>query len=69
MILTANVDINIPASTTTKRCATDPILLELWEIKRQLNQEANFDIEQLAKQANAFDLKKTMHELHLAIAH
>lgn len=69
MNLTANADINASVNTATKRCATDPILLELWEIKRQLNQEANFDIEQLAKQANAFDLKKTMHELHLAMAH
>jgi hypothetical protein len=41
----------------------DPILQELWEIKRQINAEANFDIAQLADRANQFDLQKTLDKL------
>jgi hypothetical protein len=42
----------------------DPILLELWEIKKQLNKEAQFDVAQLASQANQFDLQKTLAKLN-----
>jgi hypothetical protein len=41
----------------------DPILLELREIKRQINTEAHFDIAQLALQANQFNLQKTLAKL------
>lgn len=41
----------------------DPILLELWEIKRQINAEAQFDIAKLALQANQFDMQKTLDKL------
>jgi hypothetical protein len=41
----------------------DPILLELWEIKRQINTEAQFDIAQLAKQANQFDITQALKDL------
>jgi hypothetical protein len=44
----------------------DPILLELWEVKRQINEEAHFDIAQLAAQANQFDLQKTLAQLQAA---
>lgn len=50
----------IPPRTPTK---ADPILLELWEIKRQINTEAQFDIAQLAKQANQFDIKQALKDL------
>jgi hypothetical protein len=46
---------------------TDPILLELWEIKRQMNEGAQFDITKLARQANQFDLKKTLERLRTPI--
>lgn len=32
--------------------APDPILAELWEIKRQLNAEAGYDIDVLARMAH-----------------
>jgi hypothetical protein len=41
----------------------DPILLELWEIKRQINTEAQFDIAKLAKQANQFDIAQALKDL------
>lgn len=53
---------NLPALPRTLAMA-DPILLELWEIKRQINTEANFSIAQLAAQANQFDLEKTLQKL------
>jgi hypothetical protein len=48
---------------TGARSKDDPILLELWEIKRQLNAEANYDIAELARRASAFDLAATMKKL------
>jgi hypothetical protein len=32
--------------------APDPILAELWEVKRQLNQEAGYDVARRAKAAH-----------------
>lgn len=37
------------ASTLTR--APDPILEELWEVKRQINQEAGYRLEELARMA------------------
>jgi hypothetical protein len=45
------------------RSETDPILLELWEIKRQINEQAHFDIGELARHANQFDIKLAMKKL------
>ena len=62
-----------PTQTAVKaskiRATADPILLELWEIKRQINQQANFDVAQLAKQANAFDIQNVMRQLNAAVGH
>jgi hypothetical protein len=46
---------------------TDPILLELWEIKRQLNEEARYDIAELARRANAFDIDHAMRQLGVSL--
>lgn len=54
-----------PRSSRTTANA-DPILLELWEIKRQINAEAHFDVALLAAQANQFDLQKTLQKLRAA---
>jgi hypothetical protein len=56
------------AMTTKQRnlAKADPILLELWEIKRQVNTAARFDIAQLARQANQFDIKKALAALRTA---
>jgi hypothetical protein len=48
---------------TGGRSKDDPILLELWEIKRQLNAEANYDIAELARRASTFDLAAAMKKL------
>lgn len=37
---------------TTPACAPDPILAELWEVKRQLNAEAGYDVDVLARMAH-----------------
>jgi hypothetical protein len=47
----------------------DPILLELWEIKRQLNEEAHYDIAEIARRASAFDLAATMKKLGVPSDH
>jgi hypothetical protein len=69
MNIQTNSPIAAPLKVAKTRSGKDPILLELWEIKRQINQQANFDIAQLTKQANAFDLQTVMKQLKLAIAH
>jgi hypothetical protein len=38
--------------TTGSMRNPDPILAELWEVKRQINQEAGYSIEQLARMAH-----------------
>lgn len=45
------------------RSKTDPILLELWEIKRQINAEAHYDIAELARRANAFNLELALKQI------
>lgn len=64
------VNANAHGSGTPRSSRTtvnaDPILLELWEIKRQINVDANFNMTQLAAQANQFDLQKTLQKLRAA---
>ncbi|MFZ4792279.1 MAG: hypothetical protein ACOYMW_15555 [Candidatus Competibacteraceae bacterium] len=40
-----------PSSTSPRK--PDPILAELWEIKRQINQEAGYRLEELTRMARA----------------
>jgi len=37
--------------------APDPILAELWEVKRQINQEAGYRIDELARMAHEATLR------------
>lgn len=69
MNIQTNSPVTAPLKVTKTRTGADPILIELWEIKRQINQQANFDIAQLTKQANAFDMHSVMKQLNIAIAH
>ena len=64
-----NTPKDAPSKAAKTRSAADPILLELWDTKRQINQQANFDIAQLAKQANAFDIHGALKKLNVAKAH
>jgi hypothetical protein len=69
MNLQSNAPKNALSKAAKTRSAADPILLELWDTKRQINQQANFDIAQLAKQANAFDVHAVMKKLNVAATH
>ena len=55
------------ATVTTARSKADQILLALWEIKRQLNEEAHYDIDGLARRANAFDVDLAMKQLRVSL--
>ena len=37
--------------------STDPVLTELWAIKRQINEEANFSLDAIAKCARTFTIE------------
>ena len=52
---------------TAAHSKTDPILLELWQIKRELNEEAHYDIAELARRANAFDIDLAMKQLGVSL--
>lgn len=69
MNLQSSSTLNVPLKVSRIRSVADPILLELWEIKRQINQQANFDIARLTEQANAFDIHNVMEKLSVARAH
>jgi len=58
---------SVQSLATAGRSKTDPILLELWEIKRQINEEAHYDIAELARRANAFDLDLAMKQLGVSL--
>jgi hypothetical protein len=63
MTITANHAPLDGSPMTGGRSKDDPNLLELWEIKRQLNAEANYDIAELAHRASTFDLATAMKKL------
>ena len=66
---TESVSARTPAQVVSQpaRSKTDPILLELWEIKRQLNEEAHYDIAELARRANAFDINLAAKQLGVSL--
>ena len=59
----------LPIAQSVSSAKADPILLELWEIKRQLNEEAHYDIAEIARRASAFDLAATMKKLGVPFDH
>lgn len=63
MTSTTKPSVGKQAAVRHARSETDPILLELWEIKRQINEQAHFDIGELARHANQFDIKLAMQKL------
>jgi len=67
MNLSATESSSVQSLATAGRSKTNPILLELWEIKRQINEEAHFDIAELARRANAFDLDLAMKQLGVSL--
>ena len=46
---------NKPAEVTVR--APDPILAELWEVKRQINQEAGYRVSELVRMAHEATLR------------
>ena len=43
---------NIPPESGIFHKAPDPILAELWEVKRQINEEADYQVELVARSAH-----------------
>jgi len=68
MDLPANDSVTVRTTATAGRSKKDPILLELWEIKRKINEEAHFDLAELARRANAFDLDLALKQLGVSRA-
>jgi hypothetical protein len=62
MSLPVKEAVSVGDPATAAHSKADPILLELWEIKRQLNEEAHYDIAELARRANAFDMDLAMKQ-------
>ena len=55
-----------PASR--KRSASaDPVLTELWAIKRQINEEANFSLDAIAECARTFTIEAARARVRLAL--
>lgn len=55
-----------PTQTFPPRKLPDEILEELWEIKRQLNASADYDVAILAARANQFDIDAALAALNTA---
>jgi|GEM_PF-1805623 len=40
----------------------DPVLKELWDVKRAINVEAKFDVKEIARMANAYRLESVLQQ-------
>ena len=47
--------------------STDPILTELWAIKRQINEEANFSLDAIAECARTFTIEAARARVRSAL--
>ena len=47
--------------------STDPVLTELWAIKRQINEEANFSLDAIAECARTFTIEAARARVRLAL--
>lgn len=54
----------VPTQTSSSRKVPDEVLEELWEIKRQLNAAAEYDVAILAARANRFDIDAALAALN-----
>ena len=51
-----------------KRSAgTDPVLTELWAIKQQINEEANFSLDAIATRARTFTMEQARERVRSAL--
>ena len=51
-----------------KRAAcSDPVLTELWAIKRQINEEANFSLDAIAESARTFTIEAARARVRSAL--
>lgn len=49
---------------TPQKSWIDPVLQELWEVKRAINLEAKFDVKEIARMANAHRLESVLQQKH-----
>ena len=47
--------------------STDPVLTELWAIKQQINEEANFSLDAIATRARTFTIEEARERVRLAL--
>lgn len=45
----------------------DPVLAELWAIKRQINEEANFSLDPIAERARTFTIEEARARVRAAL--
>ena len=47
--------------------STDPVLTELWAIKQQINEEANFSLDAIAERARTFTIEAAQVRVRSAL--
>ena len=47
--------------------SVDPVLTELWAIKRQINEEANFSLDSIAERARTFTIEEARARVRAAL--
>ena len=50
-----------------RRANADPILTELWAIKKQINEEANFSLDVIATRARTFTIEEARARVRSAL--
>lgn len=61
----ANLTTQLPAAGFLPIGKNDPILQELWEIKRQINRDANFSVKERSKQLEGFTIETARRQAGL----
>lgn len=58
--MTIEINTNDSANFASRKrsSSADPVLTELWAIKRQINEEANFSLDSIAERARTFTIEE-----------
>ena len=67
--MTNEINTTGPANLArSKRSSSvDPVLTELWAIKKQINEEANFSLDTIAERARAFTIEEARARVRSAL--
>ena len=67
--MTSEINIKDAAnrSRRRRRSSSDPVLAELWAIKRQINEEANFSLDTIAECARTFTIEAAQARVRSAL--